>query len=144
MSHRDSISRDKTQWEQGQRVSLCPLTRVIQFAMIKNVRVKFYANEIVTFSKFCWKDIGGRQKTNNQLHICVMIENLCVKFKAYIPFFIIGVAMKKVMKTDFITMVARQIGPPVHPFTHITPITVLAWDTITIKGRPLPKPIFGL
>ena len=72
-----------------------------------------------------------------------MIENLCVKFKAYL-FFIIGVAMKKVMKTDFITMVVRQIDLPVHPFTHITPITVLAWDTITIKGRPLPKPILGL
>ena len=52
--------------------------------------------------------------------------------------------MKKVMKIDFITMVARQIDPPVLPFTHITPITVLAWDTITIKGHLLPKPILGL
>ena len=112
-----------------------------------------------------------------------MIENLCVKFKAYLSFlgvvmkkvlirtnifikkdkesticvmtqtrlsiispifFFLGVKMKKVMKIDFITMVARQIDPPVHPFTHITPITVLAWDTTTIKGRPLPKPILGL
>ena len=52
--------------------------------------------------------------------------------------------MKKVMKTDFITMVVRQIDLPVHPFTHTTPITVPAWDTITIKGRPLRKPILGL
>ena len=81
-------------------------------------------------------------KEKNVYNKC-LIENLFVNFKAY-PLLFLGVVMKKVMKTDFITMVVRQIDPPVLPFTHITPITVLAWDTITIKGRPLPKPILGL